>query len=293
MFMSGYWASRKPISSLADYKAFLWTRLPRIFAPYLFWSFIVLGYSAVKERGIDGSETIYKLLTGGAVLGYYFIIALSQLYILTPLLQYINRRLSIYGVILALIFHLAGLTALYLARLFNVIWRLPWALPFYSWIIYYEIGLFVGSRGDEASEAPKVRFWILPAILVSLLGTLLETAIIYSRYNNPYFAVSPTKYSTLLYSVCVIFGFIYWRKSFGRLPRLISTIGHYSLGIYLIHVIILSQIVRFFQEMRAISSFQPLYQLILIVLTTSICFVIISVSRKLLPAFFYSKVFGF
>jgi peptidoglycan/LPS O-acetylase OafA/YrhL len=36
-FMSGYWSSKKPIKSLADYKTFLKRRLSRIFVPYLFW----------------------------------------------------------------------------------------------------------------------------------------------------------------------------------------------------------------------------------------------------------------
>jgi len=292
-FMSGYWASKKPIKSLGDYNTFLMRKLSRILLPYLFWSFVLLGYSAVKKGDINGYRIIYILLTGGACMGYYFVIVIAQFYVLTPLLQYVNRKLGWYGLVSVLIFNLASLFVLYLSRLFNVIWHLPAALPFYSWIIYYEIGLFTSDRHREVLTTPKMRFGILFAILVSWLISVLEAAIILSKYDNPVYAASVVKYSSFLYSICVILGFIFARGYFRRLPGLLSTIGYYSFGIYLIHIIILGQIVKFFQEIRAISSFQPLYQLILIVVTTLICFVIISIARKLLPASFCSRVLGF
>lgn len=226
-------------------------------------------------------------------MGYYFIIPLAQLYIMTPLLQYINRKLYGYGLILVLIFNTAILLVLYLSRLFNVIWHLPIALPFYSWIIYYEIGLFVGDRYKEILTTKKMRLCILSAILVSGLISVLEAAIILLKYDNPNFAASAAKYSSFLYSVCVIFGFLFGREYFRHLPRLLSTIGCYSFGIYLIHVIILGRVVDVFQKFNVIYSFQPLYQLTLVVVTISICLALISTTRKLLPEPVCSKILGF
>jgi hypothetical protein len=226
-------------------------------------------------------------------MGYYFVIAIAQLYVLTPLLQYINRKLNGYGLMLVVIFGMASLLLLYLSRLFNVIWHLPIALLFYSWIIYYEIGLFMADRSNKVLAAPKMRLCILFAILGSWLISMLEAAIITSRYDNPYFATSVVKYSSLLYSVCVIFGFLFAREYFRRLPRLLSTVGYYSFGIYLINIIILGQVVRVFEKFSVIRSFQPFYQLMLVVTTLSICFVLISAARKLLPEFFCSKILGF
>lgn len=292
-FMSGYWSSKNPIKSLEDYKVFLTRRLSRLLVPYLFWSSILLGYSVIKTGDINGYKTIFRLLTGGACMGYYFVIPLAQLYIITPLLQYINRKLYGYGLILVLIFNIASLLVLYLSRLFNVIWHLPIALPFYSWIIYYEIGLFMGDRDKEVLTAKKMRLCILSAILVSGLISVLEAAIILSKYDNPNFATSAAKYSSFLYSVCVIFGFLFGREYFRHLPRLLSTIGCYSFGIYLIHVIILGQVVNISQKFNVIYSFQPLYQLMLVVVTISICLALISTTRKLLPEPVCSKILGF
>jgi probable poly-beta-1,6-N-acetyl-D-glucosamine export protein len=292
-FMSGHWASKKPIESLGDYKTFLTRKLSRIFVPYLFWSSLILGYSAVKTGNVDGYKTVFLLLTGGACMGYYFVIVIAQLYILTPLLPYINRKLNGYGLMLVLIFNIASLLLLYLSRLFNVIWHLPASLPFYSWIIYYEIGLFMADRYNKVLTTPKMRLCILFAILVSLLISVLEAAIILSKYNNPNFAISFVKYSSFLYSICVIFGFILEREYFRRLPRLLSTIGYYSFGIYLIHVIVLGQVVKIFNGFGIIHSFQPLHQLVLVATTLSICLILIGAARRMLPKFIYGKILGF
>jgi surface polysaccharide O-acyltransferase-like enzyme len=297
-FISGYWSSKRPIKSLGDYKAFLKRRLLRILVPYLFWSSMLLGYSVISTRDINGFKIICQLLTGEASIGYYFVIALLQLYIITPLLQYINRRLNEYGFILILVFGMASIFALYLSRVFNVIWHLPAALPFYSWIIYYEIGLFMGDRCNEAIASHKMRLCILCAALFSWPVSVMEVAVILSNRTDPDFAAylgqySYYLYSVCLYSVCVIFVFLSAREYFKRLPRLLSMIGYYSFGIYLIHAPILGQLVVALQKCDAVCSFQVVYQFILVVVTVSICFVLISAARKLLPEFVYSKILGF
>jgi surface polysaccharide O-acyltransferase-like enzyme len=291
-FMSGYWAAKEEIVSFKGYRAFVTRRLLRIAVPYLFWSGVLLGYSAVESRSIDLYKVLYKLLTGSACMGYYFIIALGQLYVLTGLLQYINRKLGWYGLAGVLVFNLASMFALYLSRFFGVILHLPAALLFYSWIIYYQLGLFMSGRDGELPAAAKVRSCILPGILISWFISAIEATVILS-YGRPDFAVFGTKYSSLLYSIGVILGFLSARGIFSRLPGLLHKIGRYSFGIYLIHVMVLGQVVRFFQEIGVVPSFQPLYQLTLVVLTTLICFVIITICRKLLPVSFCSKVLGF
>jgi len=295
-FISGYWASRKQIERLTEYKAFLWRRLSRILFPYLFWSFVVIGCSIVKTRDFDGSQTFYMLLTGGACMGYYFIIAITQLYILTPVLQYLNRKLGGYGLILVLVFNMACLLALYLSRLFNVIQHLPAALPFYSWIIYYEMGLVAAECYDRTIASRKTRLFrpfVLCALLVSLLISMMETTAILSKFDNPAFAAFPTKYSSLLYSVCVILGFLSYREYFGRLPRLFVTMGRYSFGIYLIHIFVLGEVVWIFNRFNLLHSFQPLRQFVLVVTTLLICLIFIGAARRMLPEFIYGKILGF
>jgi surface polysaccharide O-acyltransferase-like enzyme len=291
IFISGYWSSKKPMKLFRDYKTFLIRRLTRVLIPYLFWSFILLGYEAINLHNVNVYRVILKLLTGSACPGYFFIVVIAQLYIITPLLNYINRHR--YGSILVLIFNLVSLLALYLSRVFNIIGHLPAALPFYSWIIFYELGLLVGNCSDKTFAPQNLRFLILPIFLVSLLASELEGMIILLKYDNLDFAVSAVKYSSFFYSICIILGFLFVRERIRYWPKSLVLIGNYSFGIYLIHMPILNQVANLVQKSSTIYSFQPLYQFITIILSMLTCLVIIYIMRMLLPQPFCVKVLGF
>ena len=293
IFISGYWSSKKSIKSLEDYKTFLGRRLPRVLIPYFFWSFILLGYEAIKTHDVNVYRIIFKLLTGRATTIYFFIIVISQFYIITPLLQYINRRR--YGLMLVLILNVISLLSAYLSRLYFNYW-IPVSSAFYSWIIFYEIGLLAGSSDYKIFTAKKVQLFILPAILVCLLISGLEASIILSKYDNlsaRYFAVAPVKYSSFLYSICIITAFLHIRKRLSHRPKFLAALGYYSFGIYLIHIPILNQVANLIQKSSTIYSFQSLYQLTVVLITIAICFILIDVARKLLPKSFCRKVLGF
>jgi surface polysaccharide O-acyltransferase-like enzyme len=297
-FISGYWASKRPIQSFGDYTAFLKRRLLRVLVPYLFWSSTLFVYLFITTWEINGFKMIYTLLTGGAFIGYYFIIALVQLYVITPILQYINRRLHICGFILILLFGMISLFVLYLSQIFNFIGHLPAALPFYTWIIYYELGLFMGDSRIEALSAAKTRLYLLLAVLVFWLISPAEVTLILSRRSDPAFAAylgqfSLFLFSSCLYSLCVIFAFLSVKEHFGRLPKLLNALGRYSFGIYLIHPIILDRLVAGFQKLGVAGSANAVYQLALVTGTLAICLILIIVARKLLPEFIYSKILGF
>jgi len=290
-FMSGYWSSKKPIESLHDYGTFLKRKLLRVLIPYLFWSFILLGYAAVKTQKISVYKITLAIFTGGACYPYYFIIVIIQLYLMTPLLDYINRRR--FGLILVLVLTAVSFSAVYLSRVCGVIFRLPIYLPFYSWLIYYEIGLLIGASRNKAIPFGNLCLFILPVALVSLLMSEIEAATLVSKGNNLLFAISPVKYSTLSYSVCVIVAFLLARERIRHWPKFLATCGGYSFGIYLIHLPVLNQVAEFVRQYERVYLFQPLYQLVVILITISICFVLIGITRKLLPESFCRRVLGF
>jgi surface polysaccharide O-acyltransferase-like enzyme len=293
-FIAGYWSSKAKIESLRDYTHFLSGRLSRVLVPYFFWSAIWLGYAAYRSGSIDFYQIVFKLFTGGACLGYYFVIAIAQIYVLTPVLQYINRRFEWYGFAVITIFGLAAFFLLYLSKYFGVIGHLPWALPFYSWIIYYEIGLFLPARCAQTITSPKFRFYVYLVFPVSLLILLMETFFMLYGDGRLDFALNPIKYSTLLYCVCIILMFFSFKDIFSRLPvKLIYQLGYYSYGIYLVHVMILNQTATFIRRISIISSFEPVLQLVLVAVTIMVCIVIINVSHKLLPNIFCRKILGF
>ena len=294
-FISGYWTSKKRIESWEDYKIFLLNRFSRLLIPYFFWSVILLMFAAIREHKIDVCQMAFKLMTGRATAPYYFVIVLVQLYILTPLLHYINRRRV--GIVLVIVFNVLSLFALYLSRVFHVICPLPRMLPFYTWIIFFEIGLWIGMREDKLDNKKvslkDLRLFILPALVICLLISVLEGVILLTKYGNLYFALAPIKYSSFLFSVCVIMGFLSIREHLRCYPKFLVTLGNYSFGIYLVHMIILKPVAGLLQRSDIVYSLQPLYQLLLVFITMSICVLAISISRRLFPKFFCSKILGF
>jgi surface polysaccharide O-acyltransferase-like enzyme len=214
----------------------------------------------------------------------------AQLYTITPLLKYINRER--YGLIVVLILNIISLLTLYLSRVYNIIGHLPAALPFYSWIIFYEIGLLIGSCNDKTFAPQNMRFFILPVLLGCLLISELEGMILLLKYDNLDFAISAVKYSSFFYSVCIILGFLFVRERIRYWPKFLVSIGNRSFGIYLIHFFILGGVANTFQKVN-IYSFQPLYQFIVVLITISICFVLIRITRTLLPKSLCYKILGF
>ena len=292
IFISGYWLSKKPIESLEGYKEFLTRRLSRVLVPYFLWSFVYIAYGAVVTHKIDAGEILITLLTGRApgVNYYWFIVLIVQFYIITPFLQHLNRRR--YGLLFVIILNVLALIFRYVSRL-HLNWSIPSMGLFYSWLVFFQIGLLAGTSDNITFNLRRLRFFIIPAIAVFLLASQLEAIILLSSYGDLYVAVSPVKFSSFFYSISLILGFLFVRERFENWPKLLTTIGRYSFGIYLVHISILKQAIKFFQNFSVINSFQPLYQLTLVVVTTAICLVLIGATRKLLPKTFCVKILGF
>lgn len=291
LFISGYWLSQKNIRTLNDYKNFLTKRLTRILIPYLFWSVLFLGYSVLRTHKFDSLEIIYKLLTGGATIPYYFIILLAQLYVLTPVLQYIIRKS--YGLSLILLFNIVTLFALYSSKIFGTIGYLPAFKPFYSWVIFYAIGLWVGYRKDKTYFSRKIEYLIFSAIFFSLLISEVETIYLLIKYPGQLFSAYALKYSSFVYSACVILGFLAIRDQVTYWPNLLVVIGRYSFGIFLIHMPVIMIVATIIQKIGNFSSYQVLYQPAVASISLFICCIFIAFIQKLLPKSFCEKVLGF
>lgn len=292
-FISGYWASTTTLTSFEDYKTFLARRFSRILMPYFFWSVLWLGYTAIKENKFDVYQAVFQLVTGRASFPYYtyyFIIVIAQLYMITPILQYINRKS--YGWALIIILNFLSLLALYLSRL-KLAWHQPVTLPFYLWVIFYEIGLLTGKHIGKVFLLKRFRYLILSGILLSILVSEMEGFIILSRFNDPFFANAITKYSSFLYSFFVILGFLVLREYICHWPDFLVMLGRYSFVIYLMHMIVLNVVAKYVRNIDIIYLFQPLYQVIVVTATLLICLIFISAARKLFSKSFCQKALGF
>lgn len=299
LFMAGYWSAKKPISSLEDYKQFLIKRFLRIAIPYLFWSVIYLSYEDIKIHDFDLEKTLVVLLTGKASVQFYFIILIAQLYVLTPLLQYAARKW--YGVALVFLLNMIYLLVQYpmyspvissFAEPRQLV-HIPFHVLFLSMVFFYQGGLLMRSHYSGASVPSTIRVAVLPAILLSAAISIKEALMIVAHGGTWLAAISPLKYSSFAYSSSIILGFLALRKGFKNWPKLLVTIGRYSFGIFLVHMIVLRGVVKVLHKIHL--SWLPftLYYSMIVLATLFICVNLISFTRCVLVKPIYNKVLGF
>lgn len=298
LFISGYWMSNKKVDSFEGYKQFLIQRLKRIVIPYLFWSIFILSFVATRTQVFDAQEILFKLLTGGAIVPYYFIMLIVQFYMLTPIFQRVNKNL--YGFVLMLLINFLSLSFSYITRLYfgsSFFSSLSvYAMPFYVWIIFYELGL-IYRNFDKYKISNHTATLIVISIIFALAMSLFEAKIVFTKYNNLEFATSAVKFSSFLYSGCFITGFLYIRQKVSKWPNLLISLGNYSFGIYLIHIPVLWVLVDFLKDTifrEGINYImQPVFQLIVVFMTIIICCVFIFTSKKILPTNIHNTLLGF
>ena len=150
----------------------------------------------------------------------------------------------------------------------------------------------MGGHNNKIVISKKGLFYILTALLVFLVVSHLEAMFILSKYNDMNVAAHSLKYSSFLYSMCIIFGFVWLRNRLKHWPKLLTGIGSYSFGIYLIHVPVITRVVMLLEK-TAIYSFPMVYQIIVFLVVISLCCLLIGITRKLLPDAFCVKVLGF
>jgi probable poly-beta-1,6-N-acetyl-D-glucosamine export protein len=294
IFISGYWTPTN-ISSGKEYGAFLKKRIPRVLIPYMFWSLIILTIFSLSGQDLHFREILTKLITGGAIGPYYFVILIIQLYLLTPLIQITDSKIS--GIISICLINLFSLLSLYVLRLHQHT-DIPlqnYALPFYSWIIFYELGRLMHRTGGKIFDK-KDSYIIMSGVIAGIIFSIFEAKILLLKYDNLEFAVSALKFSSFIYSISIIFAFMYLREFIKEWPQFLVRIGDRSFGIYLIHaplIYIAAGIIRNIYFLNLLHPFQLTYSFFIAIISLSISYMSITICQKVFSDSFCKKILGF
>lgn len=89
IFLSGYFYNEMKFKTLKH--KYLLQKVFRIIIPYLFYSVIFLMVLLIANK-ITINDFILKIVTGGAIGPYYFIIVMLQLIAFSPLMTYLNSK---------------------------------------------------------------------------------------------------------------------------------------------------------------------------------------------------------
>jgi len=278
------------------------SRGKRIVIPFLVWSILYSILSIVKGGfNIDVVKIIEKIIIGEASTPFYYIVALIQLIIITPLLiKFIsNKYLNIMAYLI---------TPIYLLILYVYTYTTKQALPLYAtifpaWFIFYYIGLHIKMNKSLVTQGRIVQKGKLvqkdltkPLLLIvaALIFSIVECYILLNTGASIGFASSQIKISSFIYSLSIInFILVLKRYDFNTKRSVVTIIGNYSYGIFFVHCFWLLIVSYGMEQILYIQNILPVYELVELPTTVALSILSIIITKKIFGRKFASKFLGF
>ena len=268
IFLSGYLTK----VDNENWLKFYIRRITRVLVPYIIWTVI---YSIPDIRSSGPSALVKNLLCANATTTLYYIFVYIQFVLLTPLLGKLAK--SPYR-------HLGWLIAPLSVILFKYIpvfgdiqlgkhIELFWNDACLGWFTFYYLGLILGNRTIDR------QFNIRNLAVLYCASLLLQMAEGYLWFTvDPAGCGSQLKLTSILSSsIFMLIIYSVLSSNHGTKCRLLSTIGDYSFGIYLVHMMILKAL----EPMALYSAIPyPVTSLIILIISFIFCYICTAVTGK-------------
>ena len=240
MVMTGFVLTYQYASGRSNWFTFWKRRYQNVVFPYLLWVlvFLVLEVGVNPAGGLLGNY-ISAVETGNGHL--YYLLITMQMYLVTPLMIWLVRRLSAYGWVLV-----AGSVLLEF-----MLWSLPAyqngpsildALGLWTYVGFYILGGAIGYHWSSIEGWVRehrrgfVAAWALAAIGTVPIYLAMDAGQGVVSATNVFQPVSVVY--TLAAVACILaLGTWYadWRVRGGRLATLVFLLSEYSFAMYLVH----------------------------------------------------------
>ena len=239
IFMTGYFISPEKIE--LGYIQYLKSRIGRLLVPYVIWSLIYafkrIALSIITGENIDFLTILYKFVSGEFQL--YYIIALAQLTILTPVLYRICKTESFINKIIYII------SPIYILFLFLYNFFFGGNSPLYQtffflWISIYYLGMQMKINPNSLEKIVKILGNKISIFIALMLSVLESFMLIYVIKVSNSFSITHLKIMTMVYATTIVLYF-YRKKAqemYG-LGKIIITFGNNSFGIFFVHTFII------------------------------------------------------
>lgn len=209
------------------------TRFKKVFLPYIiavvvYW----IVYKLFNCTEVSFIELPFNILFGNLASHFYFIIAISQLYILTPLLNVIIQKYN-KKLILCVSFFMTIITALFFCK-YSVYNRL-----FSRYIFCYVCGCYAGRYYDNfLNKILKYKRYIYATFIATLVIELSEAYLLRLGLVS---LVAQQIITTLYMPIAILFiysvSFMLSKKFPAQNTKLINIIDRNSYLIYLYHTL--------------------------------------------------------
>ncbi|KEZ48353.1 acyltransferase [Metabacillus indicus] len=217
---------------------FIKSRFTKILIPFLVWSVVyrLLGYAfEEKSFGDPASETV-NLLLGNSYYHLYFVAIVLQFYLVFPIVQkLISSKILIFltaavSLVISVAFYefdpnVSGMLGEFLtSKAF---------LP--VWIFYFVFGCILANYWEEILSFTRKNPWIFLGItLLITIGTIVEYKVV--GYVSNRRLTNILNIPLLCISLVGLYPFL---SKFSFIKKPLTAIGKYSMGIYLVHPLIL------------------------------------------------------
>ena len=238
--IAGFLLFNQSFKSRFKVKWFVVSRTKKILIPFAIWSFVYLYYKGYvfpwKENGERYADFFQLLLLGDAQYHLYFLIVVLQFYVLFLILQFVKTNQMLIFLTIGSFF----VNYFFIRKPFdfgnemlNTILQDRSSLFF--WIFYFFLGGLFAMNWGKISQ--RVRENI---ILTMSIGFMVILFAIYEYHAFTWY--SSTRVANLLY-IPLFFLFLtaiyYLLRNFSKLREMFIKIGNLSMGIYLVHPLIL------------------------------------------------------
>jgi peptidoglycan/LPS O-acetylase OafA/YrhL len=212
-------------------------RLVDLAVPYLIWSLVLFAIDAAWGVVFTPQQYLWKLLHGGALGPYFFVLVLAQLYLLSPwLLRALTARpRATLGAALALQVVVGLIVYSGVLGTSRALWYL--ALP---WVGFFILGMAASLRLDalKAMLARQRRIVFAVALVLAVLA-IVEADLGYRLTGGTAWRDTPFTWIGSLYSLAVSAAVL---AGEGRLPfaRAAQYLSTRTYGVYLTHALVLT-----------------------------------------------------
>ena len=268
VFLSGYLTKADNDNWLAFYRR----RITRVLVPYFIWT-VIYSIQDIQSEGL--SVLVKNLLCANATTTLYYIFVYIQFVLLTPLLGKLAKsRFRHLGWIIAplsvvLFKYIPAFGDIHLGKHVELLW----SDACLGWFTFYYLGLILGNK----ILSPK--FNLINLVFLYCMTLLLQMGEGYLWSTvDPAGCGSQLKLTSILSSsIFMLIIYSVLSSNHGTKYRLLSTIGDYSFGIYLVHMMILKAL----EPMTLYSAIPyPVTSLIILIISFIFCNVFTAVTGK-------------
>lgn len=288
VFISEFLLARSYSTYIPD--KFLWKRVRYILIPYFTMAVVYAFYSLIRSDELTTYSLIVKILRNIVVADYiaYFIIVIFQFYILhiifTKYFQALSPKLFIPLCLAINLLYLGFFNFVPPLQFIpgaEYIWtRLYW-VAFPGWLFYFSVAYQCGKNYAAFKEFlnRNIKWIILLPILTFLAITSLTFTMILPEANSK-------RIDILFYALSMIFVIFYLASKLKRIPWVIDQISRYSFGIYLLHLMFVQTISKFFYGLNAFVNLPLTF-----ILSTSLSILLTYLLHKLkIGSYFVGKI---